>query len=172
MFTYVARPTRSAPCRACNAISYCIFFRKMSDIHHTTQSYHIVRKKSVVFGQFFTHVWDKCLYIFLKIFIDIKHDAANHILVDNQTTATCFFKNLKNNFSLAHSVNKCSCCTQIVGVSCPCQAVGIDTIQLIHNGANVLRSQRNFNFRSLFNAHAQGMAIHIGRKIIQTIGKV
>ncbi len=48
----------------------------------------------------------------------------------------------------------------------------VDTIQLIGDGTYILRSFRDFYFRRFFDAHRQGMTVHVGRQIVETVGKV
>ncbi len=75
-------------------------------------------------------------------------------------------------FPFAHTINERSGSAQVVTVCSPGKEVGTDALQLIHDSADVLCPFGHLNFCCFLNAHAESMAIDVGREVVEPVRQV
>jgi len=126
----------------------------------------------VVFLEFFPHVGDERLDLALEIRVQVGHDAADDVVILNEASPRGFFKDVHDFFTVAHPIDKGRQRAHVHTHGGPGQQVGGHTGQFIHDGADHVNPVGYLNAGRLFNAHAQRMAIDVGREVIKPVGKV
>ena len=73
--------------------------------------------------------------------------------------------------TVAHTVEECGERTKVLGAAATIEQVRVNTLQLVHDGAHILDTVGKFHTQGFFNHPNQRMAVHHGRKIVQTVGE-
>src|SRR5574344_2121135 len=126
----------------------------------------------MVFLEFFPHIGDERLNLALKVRVQVGHHTADDIVILYKASTGGFFKDVHDFFTVTHPIDKGRQCAHIHTHSSPGQQVRSDTGQLIHDSTYHFDVIGHFNAGSLFNAHAQGVAVDVGREVIQSVREV
>ena len=117
------------------------------------------------------HVGDELLHAVYEVRMDVGLYAADGIVVQDETSATSLFEDVEHFFTVAEAVEEGGCGTHVLTEAGKVQDVRVDTLQFVHDGADVLHAFAHFHAHGLLDAHAQGMAALHGAQVVQTVGQ-
>ena len=167
---HIAGPTRGTTRGARCIVTYGIFEREMSHAYHTVAGNDIAGEYLVILFQSRRHDFDKFLDLALEIGMYVGHDTADGVIVHRHAGTAGLFEYIKNQLSLAETVEERGQGTEVHTEGREKQQVRRDTHQLVHHRADILCAQGNFKLHGIFDTHTQRVTILMGRKVIKTVG--
>src|SRR5574344_1453511 len=168
-FAYVVVPSACTSCRSRESQGEGICVGHLAHAHHTFLSNHVARKDILIFVETLAQRFFKSLHLFHKVRPDIVHHAPNGIIVHDETAAKVVLKNLPQLLAFAESVEESRQGTRVHRHARIVDTVGSNTLQLVHNGTNVLYAGTHLQLHGLLDAHAQRVPVLHGTEVIQSV---
>ena len=169
MLPHVVAPSRGASRTAGGTKRNGILAREDTNTDKTLAGDDITRKDIMIILYHASQVFDKLLHLALEVRMQIRLHTAYHVIVLNQASARSLLHNVQNHLPLPESVEERSQSAHIHHQTRVEQQMRVDTLQLVHYGADILRAFRNLYSRRLLDAHAQRMTVLMRAQIVQPV---
>ncbi|CCY16554.1 putative uncharacterized protein [Prevotella sp. CAG:755] len=131
----------------------------------------VAREDVVVFLDVVAHVGDELLDALHEVRVDVSHHAADRVVVQDEASAASLFEDVEDLFAVAEAVEEGRSGAEVLAEARKVEDVRVDSLQLIHDGADVLYALADFYAHSLFDAHAERVAVLHGAEVVQTVGQ-
>ena len=95
----------------------------------------------------------------------------NGVIILNQPATGSRFENVENLLAVTETIEESCQGTQVHAQTGEEQQVGINTLQLVHDGTNVLHALAHLDAHGIFDTHTECMTIVMSCQIIQTVGQ-
>ena len=102
----VAGPSAGTGCRSGHAIGDGLFAGQDADAFGTLLEYHVAGEHLMVFGQDRGQVFDEFSGFLDKVGMQVARNAANHVIVLDQTAGTAVFEDVQDFFPVAEGVEE------------------------------------------------------------------
>jgi len=151
LFAHITMPARSPSRRTGNPEGYRILVAEHPDVAGSALENDVPGQQPVVFWKPTAHLPYKVLYPALKIRMKVVHHSSRTNITQHQTSSAGLLEDIQNVIPLAHGVEEAGGCPKVHPEGCPKQQVRSNTGKFIHDGANVLSSQRHLNLQCFFH---------------------
>ena len=111
------------------------------------------------------------LHIFHEIGMQVVCHAADHVVVDDESSAGGLLKDFQDFLAVAESVEECGGGAEVLAETAEEKDVAVDTLELVHDGADDLHAFADLDAHSLFDAHTECMAGLHGSEVVHTVGE-
>ena len=117
------------------------------------------------------HMLDERFHLLLEVGMQVGLHTADHVVVLDEASAGGLLEDVEHHLTFAEAVEERGEATHVKHQTGEVEQVGVDTLQLVHDGTDVLRTLGNLDAGSLLDAHAQGMAALVCAQVVQTVGQ-
>jgi len=111
------------------------------------------------------------LHVLHEIGVDIILQTADAVVVLYQPASGGFFHYVEHMFAVAHRVKESGERTEVLCTAARIEQMRIDTLQLVHNGTDILDAVGQLYAHGLLYHADKRVAGHHGRKIVHTVGQ-
>ena len=125
----------------------------------------------MVIGKHGGQVFEEFLDLFYKIRVKVGLYAAYRVVILDQAAAGSSLENVEDVLTVAETVEERGQGAEVHTERRKEQKVRVDTLKLVHNSTDVLHTVGHLDTHRLLDAIAQGVAVHVRRKVIQTVGE-
>ena len=167
----VVVPTSCATRTARTTVRNRLFLGQHAYTLRTVLENHVARKQGVEFLQTIAQIRNQLLHACHEVGVKVVHHTTNRVVVQDEASATSFFEDVENLFAVAEPIKEGCRSPKVLCQAREEEQVGVDTLQLIHHGANHLHAVADFYAQRLLNTHAERMAVLHGTEVVHTVGQ-
>ena len=171
VLTHITLPTRSTSGRTSHCIRDTVFLAHWSALLQSVVCNHVVTKHIHVLLNHGSQVLHQCLHVLYKVRIDVVLQSTYSIIVLDQTSTSGLLHTVQHMLTVAHAIQEGSQGTQVLSHTRGVQQVRIQTLQLVHDGTDILDTVGELHAHGLFNHTYQCMTVLHGTQIVQTVGQ-
>ena len=131
----------------------------------------VAREYVVVFFEHGGEVFDEFFDPVYEVRVDVGHHAADDVVVLDEASPGGFFHDVEHFFPVAEAVEEGGQRSHVHAEAGPEEEVGGEAVELVHDGADVFDAFRYFQSHGFFDAHAEGVAVLVGGKVVQSVGQ-
>ena len=118
-----------------------------------------------------TEIFAECLGVLHEVRVDVGLQTTYSIIVLDESSARSLLHDVEHMLTVTHTVEECC---QGAEVLCACseeEQVVVDTLQLVHDGADVADAVAELYAHSLLNDADEGVTVVHGAEIIQSVSE-
>ena len=117
-----------------------------------------------------TQILHQVLAVLHEVRVDIVLKSTYSIIVLDESAAGGFLHHVEHVLAVAHSIKEGGQRAQVLGTAGGEQQVAVQTLQLVHDGADVMDAVGELYAHRLLNHTYQCMALLHGTEVVKTIG--
>ena len=138
VLAHVALPARGTSCRASHAVADAVFLRHRAYVLETLVGDDVVAEHVDILLDDRLHVGNELLHVLHEVGVDVVLQSTYSIIVLNQASARGLLHAVQHMLAVAHGIEERRECAHILGTAAHVEQVRVNTLQLVHDGADVL----------------------------------
>ena len=168
---HVAGPSAGTACTSCRSEGDGVLTAQHADALEALLGDDVACEDVVILLQVVAHVGDEFLDTLHEVGMDVGLHTSDGVIVQDEASAAGLLKDVEHLLAVAETIEEGCRGTQVLAEAGEEQDVRVDTLQLVHDGADVLHAAAHLHAHGLLDAHAQRVAVLHGAQVVQTVGQ-
>ena len=116
-------------------------------------------------------VLHQVLHVLHEVRVDVGLQAADAVVVLDEASAGGLLHHVEHVLAVAHAIEERGQGTEVLSTARGVEQVRVETLQLVHDGANVLDAVGELNAHAFLDDTHQCMTVLHGTQVVQTVGQ-
>ena len=165
----VILPTRGTSGRTGHSVVDTILKRHRTAVLQTVVGDDIVAKHIHILLDRRTQILHQILHVLDEVWIDVVLQTTDAVVVLDQTSASSLLHAVEHMLTVAHAIEHRRESTQVLTYARGVEQVGVKTLQLVHNRADILDAVGELHAQTFLNHTDQCVAVLHGSQIVKAI---
>jgi hypothetical protein len=171
ILTHIVVPSGSTTGRTGDTVVDAVLKIHVAHTLKTLVSDDIVTEDIEIFLYHRTEIFAERLGVLHEVRVDIGLQTADSVIVLDESSTRCLLHDVEHMLTVTHTIEECCQGGEVLCAGSEEQQVVVDTLQLVHDGADVADAVAELYAHSLLNDADEGVTMVHGAEIVQSVSE-